>query len=223
MNFFNRLKFYLVGFSLGLFLIYNLFQDREWDWLPENKVKKFILDTPLKICLKKNQYSLLNDQFSKKIFDAIINGSVNFTKSETKSINKKYVIEFNNTSVLFDVSFEDTLSRILSIDTINFKEDFEGEKLDTIVYIDHFNLFFQFEKMEKKFTKNFKSKIGTYGLKTDDFSKNLKIFKVDWTKSNPFLNVNPKYFGTIKILGSQYQISLETGNNKLRFKDINEY
>ena len=53
MNFLNRLKFYLIGFSLGLFLIYTLFKDRDWDWLPENKVKKFILENPLKIRLKK--------------------------------------------------------------------------------------------------------------------------------------------------------------------------
>ena len=40
MNFLNRLKFYLIGFGLGVFFIYFLFNDREWDWLPENKVKK---------------------------------------------------------------------------------------------------------------------------------------------------------------------------------------
>ena len=85
MNFLNRLKFYLIGFSLGLFLIYTLFKDRDWDWLPENKVKKFILENPLKIRLKKNQKNILNDQFSKKIFDLIINGNVNFSKSQTKS------------------------------------------------------------------------------------------------------------------------------------------
>ncbi len=67
MNFLNRLKFYLIGFGLGLFLIYSLFKDREWDWLPENKVKKFILETPLKINLKKDQTAILTDQFSKKM------------------------------------------------------------------------------------------------------------------------------------------------------------
>ena len=41
MNFLKRLKFYIIGFILGLFLIYSLFKEREWDWLPENKIKKF--------------------------------------------------------------------------------------------------------------------------------------------------------------------------------------
>lgn len=222
MNFLNRLKFYLVGFSLGLFLIYTLFKDREWDWLPENKVKNFILKNPLKINLIKDQSIILNDQFAKKIFDLIINGNVNFSESKTNSINKKYIIEYNNSSALFNVSFEDTLCRLISIDNMIFKDYYEPEYLDTIVFIDRYNLLMKFDKMEKKFTKYFISKVKKYGLNSDDISKNLKNFKVDWKKSNPFSIINPKYIGTISISNLQYEISLETGNNKLRFKDFRE-
>lgn len=222
MNFLNRLKFYLIGFSLGLFLIYTLFKDREWDWLPENKVKNFILKYPLKINLKKDQSIILNDQFAKKIFDLIINGNVNFSESKTNSINKKYIIEYNNSSALFNVSFEDTLCRLISIDNMIFKDHYEPEYLDTIVFIDRYNLLMKFDKMEKKFTKYFISKVEKYGLNSDDISKNLKNFKVDWKKSNPFSIINPKYIGTISISNLQYEISLETGNNKLRFKDFRE-
>lgn len=222
MNFLNRLKFYLIGFSLGLFLIYTLFKDREWDWLPENKVKNFILKYPLKINLNKDQPIILNDQFAKKIFDLIINGNVNFSESKTNSINKKYIIEYNNSSALFNVSFEDTLCRLISIDNMIFKDHYEPEYLDTIVFIDRYNLLMKFDKMEKKFTKYFISKVEKYGLNSDDISKNLKNFKVDWKKSNPFSIINPKYIGTISISNLQYEISLETGNNKLRFKDFRE-
>ena len=222
MNFLNRLKFYLIGFSLGLFLIYTLFKDREWDWLPENKVKNFILKNPLKINLIKDQSIILNDQFAKKIFDLIINGNVNFSESKTNSINKKYIIEYNNSSALFNVSFEDTLCRLISIDNMIFKDHYEPEYMDTIVFIDRYNLLMKFDKMEKKFTKYFISKVKKYGLNSDDISKNLKNFKVDWKKSNPFSIINPKYIGTISISNLQYEISLETGNNKLRFKDFRE-
>ena len=171
MNFLNRLKFYLIGLVLGLLLIYSLFKDREWDWLPENKVKKFILETPLKINLKKDQTAILTDQFSKKIFDLIINGNVNFSESKTKFTNKKYVIEYKNSSALFNISFEDTLCRIISIDNMIFKDIYGLGFLDTIVFIDHSNLYLKFEKMEKKFTKNFISKVEKYGLNPDDISK----------------------------------------------------
>ena len=74
--------------------------------------------------------------------------------------------------------------------------------------------------MEKKFTKYFISKVEKYGLNQEDISKNLKSFNVNWKKSNPFSIINPKYIGTISISNLQYEISLETGNNKLRFKDF---
>lgn len=222
MNFLNRLKFYLFGFSLGLLLIYTLFKDREWDWLPENKVKKFILENPLKINLKKDQSNILTDQFAKKIFDLIINGNVNFSESKTKSVNKKYIIEYNNSSALFNISFDDTLCRIISIDNLIFKDIYNTENLDTIVFLDRSNLYLKFDKMEKKFTKKFKSKIKKYGLNDEDISDNLNKFNVNWKKSNPFSDLNPKYYGTININNLQYIISLESGNNKLRFKDINQ-
>jgi hypothetical protein len=222
MNFLNRLKFYLIGFSLGLFLIYTLFKDRDWDWLPENKVKKFILENPLEIRLEKNEKNILNDQFSKKIFDLIIKGNVNFSKSQTKSINKKYIIEYNKSSASIYVSFKDTVCRIISIDNMIFKDNYQSKCLDTIVFIDRSNLYLRFDKMEKKFTKNFLSKIEKHGLNSDDISKNLNNFLVNWKKSNPFSKLNSKYLGTININNHNYEISLETGNKKLRFKDFSK-
>ena len=79
MNFLKRLKFYLIGFILGLILVYGIFKDRSWDWLPENKIKKFLLDNPIKINYNKKQLNLSN-QLSKKIFDVIIYGKVNFSR-----------------------------------------------------------------------------------------------------------------------------------------------
>ncbi|MDA8670532.1 hypothetical protein N9L60_06210, partial [Flavobacteriales bacterium] len=99
MNFINRLKFYLVGFILGLFLVYSLFNDREWDWLPENKIKKFLLANPIKINIEKSEALYLNESFSKKVFDVVINGNVLFSKSETKTDTKNYFLESNNDTI----------------------------------------------------------------------------------------------------------------------------
>ena len=65
MNFLNRLKFYLLGFILGLFLVYGIFKERNWDWLPENKVKKFLLENPLKIFYNKKQDLLSRELLEK--------------------------------------------------------------------------------------------------------------------------------------------------------------
>jgi hypothetical protein len=221
MKFSNRLKFYLIGFSLGLFLVYSIFKDRSWNWLPENKVKQFLLENPLRIYTDKNQQTYQKD-ISKNIFDIIINGDVNFSKSKTDSSLKKYVIEYEEAHAYFGVSFEDSLCRVLSLNKINFNLKNDSLSLDSIIHIDQVNLTNRFSKMEKKFTKAFIVKLRNSPLNTEDFLKNLESFNVDWNTSLPFKKLNPQYSGTIKISNITYQILLETGNKKLRFKDFNQ-
>ena len=217
MNFLNRLKFYLLGFILGLFLVYGIFKERNWDWLPENKVKKFLLENPLKIFYNKKQ-DLLSDQLSKKIFDIIINGDVNFSKSETKQDLKIYLIEHNQNTAIFNISFKDTLCRILSLDSNYFKK--EPNSKDSTIFIDQMNLFLRFDKLEKKYSKSFIKKLENYPLNEEDFSNNLKSFEPNWAQSDPYKKSNPQYLGTIIIHDSAYFLILETGNQKLRFKDF---
>jgi hypothetical protein len=221
MKFSNRLKFYLIGFSLGLFLVYSIFKDRSWNWLPENKVKQFLLENPLRIYTDKNQQTYQKD-ISKNIFDIIINGDVNFSKSKTDSSLKKYVIEYEEAHACFGVSFEDSLCRVLSLNKINFNLKNDSLSLDSIIHIDQVNLTNRFSKMEKKFTKAFIVKLRNSPLNTEDFLKNIESFNVDWNTSLPFKKLNPQYSGTIKISNITYQILLETGNKKLRFKDFNQ-
>ena len=217
MNFLNRLKFYLLGFILGLFLVYGIFKERNWDWLPENKVKKFLLENPLKIFYNKKQ-DLLSDQLSKKIFDIIINGDVNFSKSETKQELKIYLIEYKQNTAIFNISFKDTLCRILSLDSNYFKK--EPNSKDSTIFLDQMNLFLRFDKLEKKYSKSFIKKLENYPLNEEDFSNNLKSFEPNWAQSDPYKKSNPQYLGTIIIHDSAYFLILETGNQKLRFKDF---
>ena len=217
MNFLNRLKFYLLGFILGLFLVYGIFKERNWDWLPENKVKKFLLENPLKIFYNKKQ-DLLSDQLSKKIFDIIVNGDVNFSKSETKQELKIYLIEYNQNTAIFNISFKDTLCRILSLDSNYFKK--ESNSKDSTIFLDQMNLFLRFDKLEKKYSKSFIKKLENYPLNEEDFSNNLKSFEPNWAQSDPYKKSNPQYLGTIIIHDSAYFLILETGNQKLRFKDF---
>ena len=217
MNFLNRLKFYLLGFILGLFLVYGIFKERNWDWLPENKVKKFLLENPLKIFYNKKQ-NLLSDQLSKKIFDIIVNGDVNFSKSETKQELKIYLIEYKQNTAIFNISFKDTLCRILSLDSNYFKK--ESNSKDSTIFLDQMNLFLRFDKLEKKYSKSFIKKLENYPLNEEDFSNNLKSFEPNWAQSDPYKKSNPQYLGTIIIHDSAYFLILETGNQKLRFKDF---
>ncbi|MDB9990834.1 hypothetical protein OAD79_05295, partial [Flavobacteriales bacterium] len=123
MNFLNRLKFYIIGFILGLFLVYSIFNEREWDWLPKNKIKNFLLTNPIKIYIKKSEVLIVNHSFSKKIFDVIINGNILFSKSKTKTNTKNYFLESNNDTLSIDISFNDSTCRITSLNNQEFSKN----------------------------------------------------------------------------------------------------
>lgn len=220
MNFLNRLKFYLVGFILGLFLVYSLFNDREWDWLPENKIKKFLLANPIKINIERSEVLYLNESFSKKVFDVVINGNVLFSKSETKTDTKNYFLESNNDTISIDISFDDSTCRITSFNNQNFTRNQSINHIDTNVYMDNFNFYKVLEKLKKKYSKEFITDLENFQLNEKDIEKNLKKIKVNWIKSSGFRIANPFYIGRINIKGLVYEIYMEKGNKKIRFKRL---
>ena len=208
MNFLNRLKFYLVGFILGLFLVYSLFNDREWDWLPENKIKKFLLANTIKINIEKSEALYLNESFSKKVFDVVINGNVLFSKSETKTDTKNYFLESNNDTISIDISFNDSTCRITSFNNQKFTRNQSVNHIDTNVYMDNFNFYKVVEKLKKKYSKEFITDLENFQLNEIDVEKNLKKIKVNWIRSNGFKITNPFYIGSINIEGLDYELSL---------------
>ena len=220
MNFLNRLKFYLVGFILGLFLVYSLFKDREWDWLPKNKIKKFLLANPIKINIEKSELLIINEDFSKKIFDVIINGNILFSKSHTKTDTKNYFLESNNDTISFDISFDDSTCRIISFNNQIFTRNKSIIHIDTNVYMDNTNFYKILEKLKKKYSKEFIRDLENYQLNELDIEKNLKTININWIKSNGLINTNPFYIGRINIQGLNYEISMENGYKKIRFKRL---
>lgn len=220
MNFINRLKFYLVGFILGLFLVYSLFNDREWNWLPENKIKNFLLVNPIKINIEKSEVIKINESFSKKVFDILLNGNILFSKSETKTDTKNYFFEYNNDTISIDISFNDSTCRFTSFNNQNFSRYQSVNHIDTNIYMDNFNFYKVVEKLKKKYSKEFINDLENYQLNKLDIENNFKTINVNWNKSNGFMKANPFYKVKINIEGLDYEISMEKGNKKIRFKRL---
>ncbi len=90
---FRRLKYYGIGFSIGLIFVVFFFQNRGCSWLPSNRVKNSILDRVLilpdseKIQLKK--YGLTK----KDLTNVLNDGEVLFEDSKKVGNPKVYVIE----------------------------------------------------------------------------------------------------------------------------------
>lgn len=113
-SFWKRLKYYLVGFSIGLIFVVIFFQNRGCSWLPGNRVKNTILDKVL--VLPEDQVHIMaeNGLSSDEIIQFLNLGSVEFTKSLKDNLvfpkvyvlsrtidDKEHTLEFS----LFEDSF----------------------------------------------------------------------------------------------------------------------
>lgn len=98
----RRLKFYGIGFSIGLVFVLIFFQNRGCSWLPSNRIKNSFLDRV--IVLPENEAKTLKKLHlsNKDIINVLNDGEVVFSKSLKKGTSKVYHLEkeFDNKGLL---------------------------------------------------------------------------------------------------------------------------
>lgn len=111
-KFITRLKYYGIGFAIGMVFVFFFFQNRGCSWLPANRVKNSILDRVL--TLSEEQNSLLKKKgISKLDIIALLNdGEVNFEKSKRDGSLKIYHLSNAKTELYFLLPKEGFTSEI---------------------------------------------------------------------------------------------------------------
>lgn len=81
-SFWRRLRYYGIGFGIGLLFVFVFFQNRGCSWLPANRVKNSVLDRLLVI--PDHQEKAMNDKHVnvKDIVNALNEGDVEFSESK---------------------------------------------------------------------------------------------------------------------------------------------
>jgi hypothetical protein len=129
-------------------------------------------------------------------------------------------LESNNDTISIDITFDDSTCRIISVNNQNFTRNKSISHIDTNIYMDNFNFYKVLEKFEKKYSKEVIRDLENYQLNELDIEKNLKTININWVKSNGFKIANPFYRGRINIQELDYEIYMEKGNKKIRFKRL---
>jgi hypothetical protein len=92
-SFFSRLKYYGIGFGIGLIFVIFFFQNRGCSWLPDNRVKNSILDRVL-VLPESEAQQLKKFGLTKKDLTLVLNdGEVLFDESKKEGDPKVYVVE----------------------------------------------------------------------------------------------------------------------------------
>ena len=222
MKFLKRLKYFVVGFSIGIIFVYFLFNSREfkWDWLPGNRVTNFIINHPIKINTKAYRLVSNKEKLSNDFFNTILNGKVDFSKSETKGNIKYYAINHLDNSAFISISFVDSFSQLSIFNDQIFSEKKNLNKNDSNLHMDDLTFLKLISKKKKKLNNNFLNQLKKYNISEIDFNNSFNSISVLWEFSKPFQKPYGLYNGNIKINEVEYYIIFEYGNEKLRFKAI---
>jgi hypothetical protein len=119
-NFFRRLKYYGIGFGIGLIFVVLLFQQKGCSWTPGNRVKSAILERIIFIDSLDEIYIKAHNIAPKTLRKFIENGTVSFLKSKRNGQEKLYhfqgvlgsdksfncLVGYREKSVVVDLDFE---------------------------------------------------------------------------------------------------------------------
>ncbi len=143
-TFLRRLKFYGIGFGIGIIFVVFFFQNRGCAWLPGNRVKNTILDRVLVISDKTANEFQAKGLTKKDAIAALNDGSVLFGESDKNNDSKVYVIEHEGHKFLFTLPYESFITEVkLGGNALKTKTSNEGYGIvwrfpndPNLVYID---------------------------------------------------------------------------------------
>lgn len=111
-TFIKRLKYYGIGFGIGLVFVVFFFQNRGCSWLPSNRVKNAILDRLIVISDSTDLVFKSKGLSKKDIVDALNEGDVYFDESDKDKRSKMYIIELNDVKYAFSLPYESFISEV---------------------------------------------------------------------------------------------------------------
>mgnify|MGYP003666106107 CR=1 FL=1 len=100
-SFLKRLKYYGIGFSMGLIFVIFFFQNRGCSWTPTNRIKTSILERIVVIPDSEKGFNTKDKELQKELLNYIENGEVDFGKSKKKDPNKFYKFDLKGQKSLY--------------------------------------------------------------------------------------------------------------------------
>jgi hypothetical protein len=111
-KFINRLKYYGVGFGIGMVFVFFFFQNRGCSWLPKNRVKNSILDRALVVSSDEEKILTQKGVKTDDIIELLNTGDVDFDKSVTEGKTKIYYVSNDKFKVFFTLPSDNYISEV---------------------------------------------------------------------------------------------------------------
>lgn len=218
MNFGRRLRYYLIGFGMGLVLCFAIFGQRGCDWTPGNRVLKQIATSEIlvtdsvKCVMKENGIS------EDDVFKLLNNGDVVFSESKTHQTPKEYIIaDAESKFKMHFVVRNDSVSVIWGVadgkktTCRNF-----GKNPEHIFTMPEETIKRILKANEISATDSVFAKLQARGIQDGEIYNMIENGKIDFKTSMPTLKPHPIYFVEYK----KYIFTVEMTEKKTRILEF---
>jgi hypothetical protein len=223
----QRLKFYIIGFGLGIIAVAFIFGQRGCAWLPGNQVKNTIAQNELiygdsiKAVMECNKIS------NSTIYDLLNStGDVDFSESNTNVSPKEYVF-YGEDDAKFKFALYETYSELIDVNASQCDVSVSNEHKQTIA-LPQSIVSSIIESHAFKYYETAECQIPCYNLTPEKVQAFHKTANINMAKSNAWpakTTVGEEYVNKIYYLEGSidnvpYGIVYEIGENRTRIKFI---
>ena len=138
----KRLKFYGIGFGLGLIFVAFFFQNRGCSWTPSNRVKNAVLDRLIVVSDETETIMEAKGLKTDDIVQVLNDGDVDFGKSLKEGDSKIYIMEKDGVSYAFTLPHESFVSEVFVTDKYSKASNSTSGYGDIIHYPNDENMVF---------------------------------------------------------------------------------
>lgn len=218
MSFFQRLRYYIIGFGIGIVISFVIFGQRGCDWTPGNRVLKQIATSQVLISDSMRCVLLENKIEKDAIFKLLEHGSVIFSESNPQGNPKRYV--------LTDADEKIKIEFLVRNDSVSIIYGVPKGKASTCNALaeNHERIFDMPEKTIKRLLKaseisasdSIINALKTQNIKDGDIYNKIASGKIDFERSLPNEKPHPIYFVTHK----QFEFKIEMADKKARILEF---
>ena len=221
----DRIKFYLIGFGMGIIAVAFMFGQRGCAWLPENRVKNNIAENEIIYGDSIKDIMYCSNITSENIYDLLdSDGDVDFSESIPNESPKKYVIYGENDIRIVFALFDD-YSEIIEVRT-ECKTKLANNKNKQTVPLPKKIVSSIIESHSFTFYEEAECEISCLNLDKNDVKNFHLTATINMEKSVPWPIgtgeevSNKLYYLDGNIKNVPYSIMYEIGENRTRIKHI---
>lgn len=221
----QRFKYYLVGFGIGILVVFVMFGPRGCSWFPGNRVKNMIAEKPLFISDSLNEVMNCAGVSNKDIYDLLNeNGSVNFSKSITDKNPKIYILEGekNDADLMVTYALQDSTAEVIDFsfnNSLNCSSTLSG-KTKSIIPLPDEDVRKIIESHELRILNKAYCQMECLGIDEQTILTfhQTATFSVEY--SRPRLYPNPEYVMKGTINGTEIFVTYVIAEKRSRIADI---